>query len=135
MQYQIKFYGLNWQTYNVPSSINQQLVAAQTPTAILQVIIDNAAELTKLHQQNRKGFHYCLLDPSGSETVAELMSDVLTNKGIEHNVRIAEDINEGHEVLHYVEVNNVDYYFPFEKEEELALEITFPVIPKRRKQC
>lgn len=116
MQYKLKFFGLKFATYNIPLHINQKLGAAQTPADILNVIIDNGASLTKLFQQDRRGYHYSINDPSGSETVAELMSDVLTSKGIEHSLRIAEDIEEGNEVLYYVEVDGIAYHFPFEKE-------------------
>lgn len=42
------------------------------------------------------------------------MSDVLTSKGINHSLRIAEDIEGGNEVLYYVEVDKIAYHFPFE---------------------
>jgi hypothetical protein len=117
MQYKIKFFGLKSAAYNIPLHINQQLVAAQTPAAILNVIVDNGADLTRLFQQDRRGYHYSINDPSGSETVAELMSDVLTSKRIEHSFRIAEDLGEqGHKVLYYVEVDGVSYHYPFEAE-------------------
>ena len=44
------------------------------------------------------------------------MSDVLTSKGIEHSLRIAEDIEEGNKVLYYVEVDGIAYHYPFEEE-------------------
>lgn len=116
MQYKIKFFGVKPTLYNVPLYINQQLVAAQTPADILQVIVDNEPELQRLFQDGRKGFYYNINDPSGSETVAELMSDVLTSKGIEHSFRIAEDIEEDNKVLYYVEENGIAYHYPFKEE-------------------
>lgn len=117
MQYKITFmrYSYKSATYNVPLLINQYLNSAQTPADILQVIVDNETELSNLNNQHSK--YYCRLsDIYDSETVAELMSDVLTSKGINHSLRIAEDIEEGNEVLYYVEVDGIAYHFPFEKE-------------------
>lgn len=114
MQYTITFMRYSYKsiTYNVPPLINQQLNSAQTPADILQVIVDNETELSNLNNQHSK--YYCRLsDIYDSETVAELMSDVLTSKGINHSIRIAEDIEGGNEVLYYVEVDEIAYHFPF----------------------
>jgi hypothetical protein len=130
MQYKIKFFGLKSATYNVPLHINKQLNAAQTPADILQVIVDNEIELSKLNDPSNK-FSWDFKKVYDSETIAELMSEVLTSKGIEHTLRIAEDLGgQGHEVLYYIEVKGMSYHYPFKSifyEDIICKQDTLPI--------
>ena len=100
MGFTLNFYGLSsCLSLDVPEPIQAKLKAAQTPKQIEAVIADHEAELAAVLREDDD----CLI----CDTVAELMSQVLSYHGIEHKVICG--INDAGNSHSYIQVGEANY--------------------------
>lgn len=98
----IKFFGLAFastRSFPIPTHIDAELIAAESPIEIERIICEHEAELAQLGHECDE-FLVC-------DTAAELMADVLRSKGISYQIICG--VNDEGNSHSYVRVGDRNY--------------------------